>query len=37
LGSVYTDIFVKGKDVDATLDAAAAILAKNFAAAAADL
>jgi arabinogalactan oligomer/maltooligosaccharide transport system substrate-binding protein len=37
LGSVYTDIFVKGKDVNATLDAAAAILAKNFVSAAADL
>jgi maltose-binding protein MalE len=31
LGSVYTDIFTKGKSVDATLDAAAAILKKNFA------
>jgi hypothetical protein len=31
LGGVYTDIFTKGKSVDATLDAAAAILAKNFA------
>lgn len=31
LGNVYTDIFTKGKSVDATLDAAAAILAKNFA------
>jgi arabinogalactan oligomer/maltooligosaccharide transport system substrate-binding protein len=31
LGNVYTDIFTKGKSADATLDAAAAILAKNFA------
>jgi hypothetical protein len=31
LGGVYTDIFTKGKDAGATLDAAAAILAKNFA------
>lgn len=31
LGGVYTDIFTKGKSVDSTLDAAAAILAKNFA------
>lgn len=31
LGGVYTDIFTKGKSADATLDAAAAILAKNFA------
>ena len=37
LGSVYTDIFTKGKSVDATLDAAAAILKKNFAAYAAGL
>mgnify|MGYP000544109348 CR=1 FL=1 len=35
LGSVYTDILVKGKPVDQTLDAAAVILGKNFAAAAA--
>lgn len=32
LGSVYTDIFTKGKSVDSTLDAAAVILSKNFAA-----
>jgi arabinogalactan oligomer/maltooligosaccharide transport system substrate-binding protein len=31
LGGVFTDIFTKGKSADATLDAAAAILAKNFA------
>ena len=31
LGNVYTDIFTKGKSADSTLDAAAAILAKNFA------
>ena len=31
LGGVYTDIFTKGKSASATLDAAAAILAKNFA------
>jgi arabinogalactan oligomer/maltooligosaccharide transport system substrate-binding protein len=31
LGSVYTNIFVKGDDVDKTLDDAAAILVKNFA------
>jgi maltose-binding protein MalE len=31
LGGVYTDIFTKGKSADSTLDAAAAILAKNFA------
>ena len=37
LGSAYTDIFTKGKDVSATLDAAAAILSKNFADAAANL
>lgn len=37
LGSAYTDIFVKGKDITATLNAAAAILAKNFADAAANL
>jgi maltose-binding protein MalE len=34
LGGVYTDILVKGADVDKTLDAAAVILKKNFAAAA---
>ena len=34
LGSVYTDILVKGLDVDSTLDKAAAILKKNFTAAA---
>ena len=32
LGSVYTDIFTKGKDLDSTLNAAAAILKKNFSA-----
>ena len=37
LGSVFTDIFTKGKSSDATLDAAAAILKKNFAAYAATL
>ncbi|MEI8066813.1 MAG: extracellular solute-binding protein [Actinomycetes bacterium] len=37
LGSVYTDIFTKGKDVSTTLDAAAAILSKNFADAATNL
>jgi len=37
LGAVYTDIFTKGADVNKTLDAAAAILAKNFAAAAKNL
>jgi arabinogalactan oligomer/maltooligosaccharide transport system substrate-binding protein len=31
LGGVYTDIFTKGKSADSTLDAAALILAKNFA------
>ena len=31
LGGVYTDIFTKGKDLNATLDAAAVILKKNFA------
>jgi hypothetical protein len=35
LGSVYTNILVKGEAVDKTLDDAAAILKKNFAAAAA--
>ena len=35
LSGVYTDILVKGADVDKTLDAAAVILKKNFAAAAA--
>jgi arabinogalactan oligomer/maltooligosaccharide transport system substrate-binding protein len=37
LGSVYTDVFTKGKDLDSTLNAAAAILKKNFAAYAASL
>jgi len=37
LGSVYTDIFTKGKDVATTLNAAAAILSKNFADASANL
>jgi hypothetical protein len=31
LGSTLTNILVKGEDVDATLDKAAAILKKNFA------
>lgn len=31
LGAAYTDIFTKGANVDTTLDAAAAILKKNFA------
>ena len=31
LGSVYTDVFTKGKSLDSTLDAAAVILTKNFA------
>lgn len=30
IAAAYTDIFVKGKDVSATLDAAAAIINKNF-------
>lgn len=37
LGSVFTDIFTKGKDVSTTLNAAAVILSKNFADAASNL
>ena len=37
LGSVFTDIFVKGKDASTTLNAAAAILSKNFADASSNL
>jgi arabinogalactan oligomer / maltooligosaccharide transport system substrate-binding protein len=37
LGSAFTDIFVKGNDVTTTLNAAAAILSKNFADASANL
>lgn len=37
LGGVFTDIFVKGKPVNTTLDAAAVILGKNFADAAGNL
>jgi len=37
IGAAYTDIFVKGKDVSTTLDAAAAIINKNFKDASANL